>query len=44
MRALPKQTPMRQIVLWGVLVVGVGALVAMALSLLRRVNADGGKT
>jgi hypothetical protein len=41
LRPLPKQTPVRQIVLWGVLVLGVGALVAMALSLLRRVNADG---
>jgi hypothetical protein len=40
LRALPKQTPLRQIVLWGVLIVGVGALVAMALSLLRRVNTD----
>lgn len=43
LRPLPKQTPLRQIVLWGVLVIGVGALVAMALSLLRRVNADGKK-
>ena len=41
LRPLPQQTPLRQIVLWGVLVLGVGALVAMALSLLRRVNADG---
>lgn len=41
LRPLPKQTPVRQIVLWGVLVLGVGALVAMALSLLKRVNPDG---
>jgi Protein of unknown function (DUF3999) len=40
-RPLPKQTPLRQIVLWTVLVLGVGALVTMALSLLRRVNPDG---
>jgi hypothetical protein len=40
LRPLPKQTPLRQIVLWGVLILGVGALVAMALSLLRRVNTD----
>ena len=40
-RPLPKQTPIRQIVLWGVLVLGVGALVAMALSLLRRIKPDG---
>jgi hypothetical protein len=43
LRPLPKKTPVRQIVLWGVLVVGVGALVAMALSLLRRVNPDAKK-
>jgi hypothetical protein len=41
LRPLPKKTPLRQIVLWTVLVLGVGALVAMALSLLRRVNPDG---
>jgi hypothetical protein len=40
-RPLPKKTPLRQIVLWGVLVLGVGALVAMALSLLRRLKPDG---
>jgi hypothetical protein len=40
LRPLPKQTPLRQIALWGVLILGVGALVAMALSLLRRVNTD----
>lgn len=43
LRPLPKQTPIRQVVLWGVLVVGVGALVAMALSLLKRVSPDGKK-
>lgn len=40
-RPLPTQTPLRQIVLWGVLVLGVGALIAMALSLLRRIKPDG---
>jgi hypothetical protein len=40
-RPLPKPTPLRQIALWSVLVVGVGALVAMALSLLRRLKPDG---
>jgi hypothetical protein len=43
LRPLPKQTPVRQIALWSVLVVGVGALVAMALSLLKRVSPDGKK-
>jgi len=38
LKALPKQTPLRLIVLWGVLIVGVALLVAMALSLLKRVN------
>lgn len=37
-RPLPKKTPFRLIVLWGVLIVGVGLLVAMAMSLLKRVN------
>lgn len=41
LRPLPKQTPVRQIALWSVLVIGVGALVAMALSLLKRVTPDG---
>jgi hypothetical protein len=35
---LPKQTPLRLIVLWSVLVGGVALLVAMALSLLKRVR------
>ena len=46
LKPLPKPTPIRQLVLWGVLVLAVGALVAMALSLLRRVGdkkeGDGG--
>ena len=37
-KPLPKKTPTRMIVLWSVLVVGVGLLVAMALSLLKRVR------
>lgn len=37
-KPLPKKTPVRLVVLWGVLVVGVGVLVAMALSLLKRVR------
>ena len=41
LQPLPRQTPTRMIVLWGVLVVGVGLLVAMALSLLKRVRPDG---
>jgi len=38
LKPLPKKTPLRVVVLWGVLVVGVGLLVAMALSLLKRVR------
>ncbi|MGH8178245.1 MAG: DUF3999 family protein [Steroidobacter sp.] len=38
----PKKTPIRMIVLWTVLVVGVGLLVAMALTLMKRVRADAG--
>lgn len=38
LKPLPKQTPFRLIVLWGVLIVGVGLLVAMALALLKRVK------
>lgn len=37
-KPLPKQTPVRLFVLWGVLIVGVGLLVAMAMSLLKRVR------
>jgi uncharacterized protein DUF3999 len=38
LKPLPKQTPARLVVLWTVLVVGVGVLVAMALVLLKRVR------
>jgi hypothetical protein len=34
----PRKTPTRLIVLWGSLVVGVGILIAMALSLLKRLR------
>ncbi len=37
-KPLPKRTPVRLVVLWGVLIVAVGLLVAMAASLLKRVN------
>jgi len=36
LRPVPKQTPVRLVVLWSVLIVGVGLLVAMALALLKR--------
>jgi len=38
LKPLPKKTPAKVVVLWGVLVVGVALLVAMALSLLKRVR------
>ncbi|HJY36300.1 MAG TPA: DUF3999 family protein, partial [Steroidobacteraceae bacterium] len=38
LRPVPKQTPVRLVVLWSVLIVGVGLLVAMALALLKRVS------
>ena len=38
LQPLPKQTPARLVVLWTVLVFGVGVLVAMALVLLKRVR------
>lgn len=38
LKPLPKQTPARLVVLWTVLVLGVGVLVAMALVLLKRVR------
>ena len=38
LRPLPRQTPVRLVVLWSVLIVGVGLLVAMALVLLKRVK------
>ena len=34
----PKKTPLKVVILWAVLVVGVALLVAMALSLLKRVR------
>lgn len=37
-KPLPKKTPLRLLVLWGVLIVGVGLLVAMAMSLLNRIK------
>lgn len=39
LKPLPKQTPVRLFVLWGVLIVGVALLAAMAASLLKRINA-----
>jgi hypothetical protein len=41
LKPLPKKTPVRLVVLWSVLVAGVGLLVAMALSLLKRVRPTG---
>jgi hypothetical protein len=38
LKALPRKTPVRLVVLWSVLIVGVALLVAMALSLLKRVR------
>ncbi|MFC4310174.1 DUF3999 domain-containing protein [Steroidobacter flavus] len=38
LKPLPKKTPAKVVVLWGVLVIGVALLVGMALSLLRRVR------
>jgi hypothetical protein len=37
-KALPQKTPLRLIVLWSVLIVGVGILTAMALTLLKRLK------
>lgn len=37
----PKRTPVRLVILWSVLIVGVSLLVAMALSLLKRVRTQG---
>jgi hypothetical protein len=39
LKPLPKKTPLRLMVLWGVLIVGVGLLAAMAMSLFKRLNA-----
>jgi hypothetical protein len=41
LQPLPKKTPIKVVVLWGVLVVGVALLVGMALSLLQRVRKPG---
>lgn len=38
LKPLPKKTPTKVVILWGVLVVGVALLVGMALSLLKRVR------
>lgn len=38
LKSMPKQTPLKVVVLWAVLVVGVALLVGMALSLLKRVR------
>ena len=38
LKPLPRETPVRLVVLWSVLIVGVGLLVAMALVLLKRVR------
>ncbi|HEY6643014.1 MAG TPA: DUF3999 domain-containing protein [Povalibacter sp.] len=38
LKPLPKPTPVRLIVLWGVLILGVGLLIGMAVSLLKRVR------
>ena len=35
LQPVPRQTPVRLVVLWTVLIVGVGLLVAMALALLK---------
>lgn len=41
LQPLPKKTPVKVMILWGVLVVGVALLVGMALSLLNRVRKPG---
>ena len=41
LQPLPKKTPLKVVILWGVLVVGVAVLVGMALSLLHRVRKPG---
>jgi hypothetical protein len=40
LQPLPKQTPLRLILLWAVLVAGVALLIGMALSLLKRVRSE----
>jgi hypothetical protein len=41
LQPIPKKTPVKVVVLWAVLVVGVALLVGMALSLLQRVRKAG---
>ena len=41
LQPLPKKTPVKVVILWGVLVVGVALLVGMALSLIQRVRKPG---
>jgi hypothetical protein len=41
LRPVPRETPARLVVLWSVLIIGVGVLVAMALALLKRVRKSG---
>jgi Protein of unknown function (DUF3999) len=41
LKPLPKKTPVRLVILWTVLVAGVGLLIVMALSLLKRVRPTG---
>jgi hypothetical protein len=41
LKPLPRQTPLRLVVLWSVLILGVGLLIAMALTLLKRVRTQG---
>lgn len=38
LKPLPQRTPVRLVVLWGVLIVGAAVVVAMAVSLLKRLN------
>jgi len=38
LKPLPRQTPVRTMVFWGVLVVGVGLLIAMAMALMKRIK------
>jgi hypothetical protein len=38
LQPVPRETPVRLVVLWSVLIGGVGVLVAMALVLLKRVR------
>ena len=39
LKPLPRRTPLRLVVLWGVLIMGAAVVVAMAVALLRRLNA-----